>query len=720
MANEYLPTFEDYLVSLKEPIQKSCLKIEFLNEDDTTAYEIVNEDVLSGTGSLNVQKGEGVNRTFSLLLSNLSDSFDIHFGNIWLGSRVRLSLGLYIKDQPYYIEQGVFLVKKPTSIFNPNTKTITLECVDKWGALDGTLGGSLTGIYYIPVTIEQRDIIKSNSWNTNNAINMTLSSTIDGGFYRNPNSFYNYNSAICTRYLQYNGELKYKFLGKSPDDSWADNIMFGFSTESNSDSTVTSSNRLNIGVQISSSSATASSYLYYKTKKTQSMINANRILNVDDEIRIVLKNGTATIYVNDDVIAIENYIDTFVSSSLYTQVGFYVVAMLNGRGTGDFRPAVLTNDTSVYYQYDMFDMIQSILKFPKYSNVKLIANMPTISESGDITQQINTYLSDVLDIDIKYIVKNEAVQVQDTGKLYYATENNGNLVWGLYQRQYYAVDNLQPLLSSSLKYSIKNGKLITSPKIYMPYSLKKNSSETYASILLEIGQMLPALMRYNAQGRLVVTPTEEDIDDSRKEVIYDFKQDEQLYEISVEYDFENVANDLTLIANIAEIGEHTVRGINIDPRSDTNVYKIGNKTKYIDNIPTYSIENLKHYILQNYDTVALFQGLTTEEEKISKLNQTAFDLINESMVNLMKYYMKRMTNVSKKITISGQPIYHIDVDKLITYQDEQGNVEKYLIDSFTLPIFNEGRMTLNGTLAQEYDYELEVEVNQRLISEEEV
>ncbi len=143
-------TFYDYLDALEKPVIVPCLKLEWLNPDDTISHEITTS-LYNTNGTLNISNQNGCRRTFNLQIHNPDGKYDIDVNKIWLGQKVKLYLGLYIEDTPYFIQQGVFYITNPTDIMNPSTKCIQINCVDKWGGLDGTVFGTLDGKYKVPV-----------------------------------------------------------------------------------------------------------------------------------------------------------------------------------------------------------------------------------------------------------------------------------------------------------------------------------------------------------------------------------------------------------------------------------------------------------------------------------------------------------------------------------------------------------------------------------------
>lgn len=153
-------TLYDYLEAVKKPVLVPCLKLEWLNPDDSIAYEITT-DLYNTNGTLNVTNQSGCRRTFNLQIHNVDGKYDIDVNKVWLGQKVKLYLGLYIEGTPYLIQQGVFYLTNPTDIMNTAENCIQLNCTDKWSYLDGSLFGNLDGIYKVPVNSDIFDAIKA-------------------------------------------------------------------------------------------------------------------------------------------------------------------------------------------------------------------------------------------------------------------------------------------------------------------------------------------------------------------------------------------------------------------------------------------------------------------------------------------------------------------------------------------------------------------------------
>lgn len=149
-----------YLETLKYPFQK-ITKLEFLNPDNSVAFALTDEySLLYNTkrdsrafiqdGTLSVSLQNGMRRKATIQLSNEDGSYEYNVNKLWFGKRLRLSMGLILPDKTkFYLPQGVFYIKDPQNVYNPNSRTVTLPLVDKWAYLNGELFGNLAESYVI-------------------------------------------------------------------------------------------------------------------------------------------------------------------------------------------------------------------------------------------------------------------------------------------------------------------------------------------------------------------------------------------------------------------------------------------------------------------------------------------------------------------------------------------------------------------------------------------
>lgn len=139
--------FQTYINKLKTGFYKTAVKVSWLNDDETIKEEFTNE-LYDINGSLSVNYQNGARRSCTIVVSNDNGKFPVDYNNIWLGQKFQLWVGIYLDDNtPYYISQGIFYIKNPKETYNPEKKTLTLQGVDKWAYLDGSLFGYLRGTY---------------------------------------------------------------------------------------------------------------------------------------------------------------------------------------------------------------------------------------------------------------------------------------------------------------------------------------------------------------------------------------------------------------------------------------------------------------------------------------------------------------------------------------------------------------------------------------------
>lgn len=139
-------SFYKYLEKIKGDY-KPAVKIEWLNDDESVRFEFTNALYDIGI-DLTVNYQSGSRRSCTLTLNNDHNLFPIDFNNIWIGQKFKLWMGIYLDNEtPYYFPQGVFYVSNPNDTYNPSTRTVTINGVDKWAYLDGSLFGNLSGTY---------------------------------------------------------------------------------------------------------------------------------------------------------------------------------------------------------------------------------------------------------------------------------------------------------------------------------------------------------------------------------------------------------------------------------------------------------------------------------------------------------------------------------------------------------------------------------------------
>lgn len=151
--------FQEYIEKVQGDYRQA-VKVEWLNPDETVKCEMTNA-LYDINVSLNVNYQNGSRRSCTLVLNNDINMYPIDFNNIWVNQKFKLWMGVYLNDNtPYLLPQGVFYVSNPNETYNPSTRTITINGVDKWSYLDGSLSGTLYGTYITNVDTNIFDAIR--------------------------------------------------------------------------------------------------------------------------------------------------------------------------------------------------------------------------------------------------------------------------------------------------------------------------------------------------------------------------------------------------------------------------------------------------------------------------------------------------------------------------------------------------------------------------------
>lgn len=215
--------------------------------------------------------------------------------------------------------------------------------------------------------------------------------------------------------------------------------------------------------------------------------------------------------------------------------------------------------------------------------------------------------------------------------------------------------------------TLPNGSKI--PLVATPYTYRcDGANNTYATILLELAGMLAAWIGYDANGSLRVDPSQDDVSDANKPIMWQFTPTRKQY-LGRTYTVKNseVYNDIIVRGeSLDEYGQVAGRATNYDPSSPTNANLIGLKT--------YTIESAGYYT-------------------------------KEVCVDSAVFYLKRKTILQESVSIQCPQMFHISENNLVTIRDprkEGQPEERYLVNGFSRPIAQTGEMTINATSVQDF------------------
>ena len=185
---------------------------------------------------------------------------------------------------------------------------------------------------------------------------------------------------------------------------------------------------------------------------------------------------------------------------------------------------------------------------------------------------------------------------------------------------------------------------------------------TAADILLELNAVIAGWIGYDATGALRIEPSQDDISDESKPLLWTFSTDNCLLSsISESAKNTEVKNDIIIVGESLEEREIWGRASNYDPASDTNINLIGRKTYKESKSNYWTIEQCKA---------------------------------------LAEWTLKRKMILQKAVTINCAPMFHLVENGIVAVKrtDKEGSpVERHLIQSYTIPIAETGSMSINCT-----------------------
>ena len=227
----------------------------------------------------------------------------------------------------------------------------------------------------------------------------------------------------------------------------------------------------------------------------------------------------------------------------------------------------------------------------------------------------------------------------------------------------YDVDNVAPVFTEYFNSKTQDLPDGTSQSMVLsPYTLTVDGDGgTIGEVILGLGGMVNAWVGYDNTGRLRVEPSQDDILDAQKAVLYRFNPNEiTLLGMAYTVKKEDLYNDYIVVGEqMDDYSQPGGRAQNLDPRSDTNVNIIGRKTKR---------ESASGYA-------------TTQQ-----------------CVDLAEWRLKRSGVLQKAVSVSCSQMIHIELNYLveIVRTDKPGSpTERHLIQGFSRPLAYNGQMTIN-------------------------
>lgn len=233
-----------------------------------------------------------------------------------------------------------------------------------------------------------------------------------------------------------------------------------------------------------------------------------------------------------------------------------------------------------------------------------------------------------------------------------------------------AVDYVRPVFTEY--YNGKTQELPDGSTVSMvlsPYTLTiDGEGGTIGAVVLGLAGMVNAWVGYDNTGRLRIDPSQDDIADSQKAVLYRFTPEEvTLLGLSYAVKKEDVFNDYIIVGEqMDDYRQPSGRAENYDPTSDTNIDLIGRKTKRES-----------------------ASGYATDTQ----------------CMDLAAWKLKRSGVLQKAVNVSCSQMFHIELNSLVEIirTDKPGNpVERHLIQGYSRPLSWNGPMTISAVSVNDY------------------
>jgi len=146
-----MPSFQDYIDTLNSGTYKQKIKLQLLRSEDESIREEIISIIENSSGSVNIQRTNGIRRTCDITLFNLDGKYVPNINNFWIRQKFQLWIGLEMTDgSDYYFPQGLYVVDDPSVTSNFSDSKIIIHGVDKYGLLS-QIGGQLEATYIIPL-----------------------------------------------------------------------------------------------------------------------------------------------------------------------------------------------------------------------------------------------------------------------------------------------------------------------------------------------------------------------------------------------------------------------------------------------------------------------------------------------------------------------------------------------------------------------------------------
>ena len=233
----------------------------------------------------------------------------------------------------------------------------------------------------------------------------------------------------------------------------------------------------------------------------------------------------------------------------------------------------------------------------------------------------------------------------------------------------YPVDRVAPVFTeyyNGLTQELPDG--TTESMVNAPYTLTVEGGQTKWDVIAGLAAMVNAWVGYDETGALRLDPSQDDILDSDKPVLWDFSMDEaELCGLTYAVKNTEVYNDIIVVGDMLDDNSQPKgRAVIADPKSPVDINAIGRKTLRIQKAGFGSDQQCKDFA---------------------------------------EWQVKRSSVLQRAVTISCSQMFHIRGNELVTVvrTDKAGSPkERHLIQGFSRPLAANGAMAITATSVNDF------------------
>lgn len=146
--------------NISENYVMSRFRIFVLYPDETVNFELPLEDILSG-GSYSENYQNGQRRSLSFSLYNVEGKYNPGINNLWVGTRLRLDVGVQLLDNSIiWFQKGIYVIDKIDPQLNADQSLVQISASDKFSLFENKTG-TLESSYEIKEGSNIQEIIEN-------------------------------------------------------------------------------------------------------------------------------------------------------------------------------------------------------------------------------------------------------------------------------------------------------------------------------------------------------------------------------------------------------------------------------------------------------------------------------------------------------------------------------------------------------------------------------